>query len=371
MTKKNGKIELMRFLFSIGVVLFHVNTGFWEEKMVIRENMTFFLHGYIAVEFFFVVSGFLMARSVSGQVQREGLNPDCRSGSLGDDTLRFLWRKVKGFLPYHLIFSAMALVVYLLWRPANLLQSLILKLPGLFFLQRTGLPGAESIVVVEWYLSSMLLAMAILYPLCKRYGRTFSRLAAPLCGFLILGYLGQTVGGLSGTSTWNVFTYNCNLRAVSELCLGIACYEVCQAIKDVPFSGWQRALCSLIEGGGYLVALCYTCSDAESKYDFYILLLLCVTITLTFSRKGLLGESRLFDNRFCYLLGGVSLPIYMCHAVMKLVVTHWFAGLYVWHRVALMLILSLAVSFAVYFLWNAVVRFRAAHSGGNGASVRK
>ena len=51
-SKRNGKIELMRFVFAIVIACFHLNMGI-------------FSSGMLAVEFFFIVTGYLLAKSLS------------------------------------------------------------------------------------------------------------------------------------------------------------------------------------------------------------------------------------------------------------------------------------------------------------------
>ena len=54
-TQRNGLIELYRFLFALWVVYYH-------SFFVVKTNQ--FNHGYIAVEFFFILSGFYLLRSI-------------------------------------------------------------------------------------------------------------------------------------------------------------------------------------------------------------------------------------------------------------------------------------------------------------------
>ena len=51
--KRNGKIDLLRFLFAVIIVLHHTRYLFGDEHC-------FFHGGSLAVEFFFIVSGYLM-----------------------------------------------------------------------------------------------------------------------------------------------------------------------------------------------------------------------------------------------------------------------------------------------------------------------
>ena len=51
--KRNGKIEFLRFLFSLIIVVHH-------SRMFLGDEISPFLGGSLAVEFFFFVSGYLM-----------------------------------------------------------------------------------------------------------------------------------------------------------------------------------------------------------------------------------------------------------------------------------------------------------------------
>lgn len=70
--QRNGKIELLRFIFCMAVLLFHC------EKYVLGEpslekgyHLSLFCHGSMGVEFFFLVSGFLMAKSISKKIRMQ------------------------------------------------------------------------------------------------------------------------------------------------------------------------------------------------------------------------------------------------------------------------------------------------------------
>ena len=68
MKQRNATIELMRFLFASSIILFHIAGTLWDRKLILFSSeefkLTFFRNGYIGVEFFFLVSGFLMAKSI-------------------------------------------------------------------------------------------------------------------------------------------------------------------------------------------------------------------------------------------------------------------------------------------------------------------
>ena len=71
--ERNGKIELLRFIFALVVALFHLggNEKFGHEMMKT---------GYLAVEYFFIVSGYLLVGSVERLQKAE--NEDIAAASL-------------------------------------------------------------------------------------------------------------------------------------------------------------------------------------------------------------------------------------------------------------------------------------------------
>ena len=64
--KRNGKIELLRFIASVYVLMFHIDKYVLKLppfKFSNEISLAFFPHGSVGVEFFFLVSGYLMART--------------------------------------------------------------------------------------------------------------------------------------------------------------------------------------------------------------------------------------------------------------------------------------------------------------------
>ena len=60
--RKNGKIELIRFIFTMFIVFYHCQRHYLK-GVLYAGHFTFFARGYIGVEFFFLVTGFFMART--------------------------------------------------------------------------------------------------------------------------------------------------------------------------------------------------------------------------------------------------------------------------------------------------------------------
>lgn len=163
---RNHSVEALRFFFMLVICCWHN-----------YANSGVFRHGYLAVEFFFILSGYLLYKSFSKQ----------HSPSTIDYTLK----KIKRFAPEYLIvvvflyMRQLVLPYFLGKRDFNV--TLMLKMfPEIVFLQDSGLYyGGMNYPL--WYLSILLVGGGLLYALLKYDQRLALNIVFPwLC---LLGYV--------------------------------------------------------------------------------------------------------------------------------------------------------------------------------------
>lgn len=341
MTRRNGKIELMRFVFALCILLGHINLKVWENAKTFGP-VSLARRGYLGVEFFFLVAGFLLAKTVARQ------NEAGAAESVGQDTAWFLWRKIRGLLPYHLIVCALAAISLALRAPAHMPDTLLLRLPGVLFLQNTGMLGnTNPLIAMEWYLSAMLIAMAILYPLARKWYRTTTRYLAPLLAVLLLGWMIHETGYISGTREYLGFWFKSNWRAIAEIALGMSCYEVSQTLSRRTWTRIQRVWITVIELSCYALTLGYMFSEMGSEYELLILLLLTVAVTLSFSDMGILTCAP-FDNGVCYYLGSITLPLYLVQEICWTAVQYWLGDMRPRNQAVLIFASSILLAVLLY-----------------------
>ena len=209
-------------------------------------------------------------------------------------------------MPYHLIACSFAVVFALIRalsgdRGTDVLMD---KIPSLFLLQTFQFSGSSrSFLGAEWYISTMLLVLFVLFPFAIKLKNTFMGIIAPVAGLSLLSYNALNHAVLIGTSH--------NIRGFQDICLGVGCYYAWTLFKNYELSKKQKIAVTLIETLCYAVVIVYCFSTANEKYQIYTALLLCVAVTLTFSGKGLVGESNIFDKELVYRLGKWSIPIYL------------------------------------------------------------
>ena len=152
--------------------------------------------------------------------------------------------------------------------------------------------------------------MLIIYPILKKNYIMFVRVIAPIISIFAIGWLYQNASMLGGVSVWYSVVYRGFIRGFAEICLGTVCFEISQNIQKRKFNNIQKTLFGLFELIVWISAFTLIMFTVPKTYQFYILILLALGITLTFS--GVSFGNRIFNNKFFYFLGKISLPLYLC-----------------------------------------------------------
>lgn len=295
----------MRFVFCVVIIVYHGrNLGGTPEIALFADA------GHIGVEFFFMVSGFLMAKSAA---RRETAGCD----RLGQETVLFLWNKIRPILFFYLtaaVFSYGQIALENGFTLRETIHNLMLGVWDLLLLRASGI-GTFGLVGGTWYLSAMYLAMLILYPMLRVWKERFVHIIAPLIGIFGLGYLSRTYGHLNQyVNNWDLL-YSGMIRALAEISLGCVCYVVCQRIRSVRVTPLSRVLITLVQIAGYGGVIWYTTELPVKQFDFVMVLWLAVCVTLSFSGQGI-GAS-LFSGSLFPWLGKMSMVIYLNHMWVK------------------------------------------------------
>ena len=331
--KKNGKIEFLRFYFAIMVVFQHS----WH---FLGFEISPFPGGSFAVEFFFLVSGYLMMCTVMRREQQPDSEP------IGKETLHFILKKASVIFPEALVawFIAFAITAFSKgWGVGTAIHQFLLYFWELIFLSMTGL-GKMGINTAVWYISAMLIWMMVLYPLLRKHRDIMVHIVLPLSSLFVLGFLFRKFPNPRDPSKWIGLCYKGLLRAYAELSIGILLYYPIHFLQSLSFRPLGRWLITLVENGIYLLIFVFMAVAGAGDYDYFLIMLLSVAITLTFSDAGM--DGKLFRNRLSYALGRFSIPIYLSHLFYA-----YYINLYVSveHSIGMRLAVYFAVSFATAF----------------------
>lgn len=297
--KRNTEVELLRFFMVLVVVFFH------RYEPIIQR-------GYLAVEFFFILTGYLTAATISKKIN-ESFSHAWQ--------IHFLKKKIQSFYPelivacgigclYSLCSCCIGKRSFLEFLGhtcfANILQNL-------FFLRMTGLAGLGGSCAPAWYLSSMIIALIILVPIIRHSISPLIRLLISLC---LYGFIIHNLDGLEKESyaDWVVFTYTGNLRAVAGILLGSVAYDVSSHVSKINFNFIHRLgfSCLVVLSLCLFVIICFCRSgslDGVSVCTHFVIITACFSQQTLF--KSLLNHDRMYS--VCCTLGKFSLPLYLGH----------------------------------------------------------
>ncbi len=291
---RNGYIDVVKFFFAILIAEFHLNSGM-------------FLGGRLAVEGFFMITGYLMVRTIE--------NDRYPNDALGVSTVRYISHKYFSLFPILLPSVICASIVYALqWKYtlAEYVDRLPLLLFDIFPLRNAGFAG-NYVVGISWYLSSMFIALSVLYPLCRKFRDTFILIVCPLLAFLNYGILSHFYGSLAvGSSFLNDSILNTGImRAVAGCSLGCVIYEISKHIRCKRVTAVGRALFTVAEIAGFVFFIYAMNAHVKSAYDY--LLAFLIFGLLIIGINGLSFTSYLWIPKYTKPLGIMSTLIVLNH----------------------------------------------------------
>ena len=302
-TKRNGEIDLLRFLCAAVIVIHHFNELFPSDLMV---------HGYTFVKFFFMVSGYLMVCSAEklGDLSRD-------PGAIASATWSFILKKIGSFYPYYIAAILTQIILFYVILDYQgilaILKILTESVPALTltfygFNTHTALYTSGS-----WYLSVMVIALFVLFPLVLRYRDLGTKVILPLLSIFILGYMNYSFGTVSTQTAWGGICAAALLQGMGQISLGASLRPLVKHLQSSP--RWLamtkdlavNLVITVLKIACYFVAFYH--AQCGTYQDIHVLLLLAVGLLLSFSGGGFVIPA----CRVTRYLGRISLPVYLFH----------------------------------------------------------
>lgn len=342
MVKRNNLVEFARFLFSVLVIGYHVQMSFSGNGIDLFEN------GALAVEFFFLISGYFLARSIEKINAKE-------NGNIALDSCRFMGNKVKGVLPVHLTAIVLMIIVLLACDLSNA-GSLILKgLPSIFLVQEAIIWNeayANALIVPEWYLSAMLLCMLIMVPIALLLRKKIKGIFVVPVLLGVLGVIAVIYGLCTNWAFTTTFVYD--LRAWGELCVGMCAYHLSVEIAKKEFTKPTAIVLKIIEISGYSVPVILGVVPMSAGLQPVGMVVAVIgvfaAISITFAGKGVAITNAKVNAAFGYL-GGLSLAMYLFHPVIISLLDYAYTGVENWAKY----LIVFAATAAVAVIYNLTV----------------
>lgn len=292
MKQQNGNINLLKFLFSISILLLHVGAhyGFYP-----------WTGSWIAVEWFFVFAGYTLTSHIY-RIQSEK--------TFSKDSAKYILKRIGTFYPYFIVacICALILILYSGRYTITSFRRLPELLPDILLLQMFGFDGSMCTwyTGISWFLSALVICLIVFYVILMKYKRTFDRTFAIIIPLFIYGYIDITTGCLWGPSYWMGFCYKGLLRGIAGFCLGAFSYNIGlflkSRVKPNQITKWIVAVMYII-----IFYTMYKWDDSKIYYLFPYLFAFLIAADMT-NENGLVP-----DNTLTRFLGKISMIIYMTH----------------------------------------------------------
>ena len=281
---KNGRVEFLRFIFALGILFFHIHKRFAVDGNISIgiKGIYFFNHGYIGVEFFFLVSGYLLAASAFA---KRAVSTEL----IGTETAQMMWKKIKNVFPYHLFAIILTIIVnaYFLENTVKGRISYVVdSWASVFFLQVFGFDSTW-VNKLTWYLDVWLMVTFIFWYFLRRHYEAFVKIICPLLALFVLGYMAHEYNSLAGIDGWTGHFYKCFLRGMSEMALGCSAYSLTRQLNKIEFTKAGKTILAIVELVCYLLVFGYAVTGVDPKYSFPTLFIMMIGLILTFSNVNL------------------------------------------------------------------------------------
>ncbi len=222
------------------------------------EVVSFLKHGYLAVEFFFVLSGFLLYQSL----ENRRMSPT-----------EYLTSRLKKFYPEY--FFAMIVYIFYLVITAGccdyqLLKNIFLSsISEVFLIQNMGIWGGGNNYPL-WYLSILVWGGFLVYSLLYKYEYIMVHFLIPTFVLGVYTYIFRSYETIEVWETIGVFSAPL-LRGMADIGIGIWVYKIygkCRIILKKRIRELAGFTMAAVSGIGIAI-----CMIADGTYDMYVLLL--------------------------------------------------------------------------------------------------
>lgn len=302
MKERNAFISFLKFAFSLIIVVFHCHLLFRKTGVFLFSK-----RGYLAVEFFFIVSGFYFMQGVE---KNEKSKKNIYLLNFENTIKRF-----KRFVPITLISGFFICLIAFVFKSIKI-SNLFLSLYNSLLVGIVGI--GYNLNVPIWYLSAIILIMFLLYPIIRNNKQRYIYYIAPLIVLFGLGYMYKKYPSLDLSSyLWNNLFYSGLLRCLVDINIGILVYELIKyfnkrmkKIKEKKRKKRIRIGLQIIEIILYLFIFAYMLfAGYKNKNDYFLLICILCATTITLSEQTYI--KKIFSHKFVYYLEKLSLYIYI------------------------------------------------------------
>lgn len=307
MKDRYGKISIMKFCFAVMIILLHIGNQFKIDPFKYK-----FSSGSIAVDFFFIVSGFFFCKKYINYKIKD---------SIGEDTFNFLISKIKRFLIYFIILLLLGIpfaMICLKFSFTDLISSFY-KL--LYIPHKIG--KSSGIFGITWYIIAMVISEVIMFPLLIKYKKDFVYTISPIIILILGSYLLVRFGHFANPWGFGNIFYRGLIRGIFEINLGVYLYLISEKFNKVKLTKLSKVLLLLFEIFGYAsIFILVNLKNAHRRFDALMIIIISVCILLSTNKN--LYLYKFSNNKVFSYLEKLSLPMYIYQFIIIEVLIYVF-----------------------------------------------
>ena len=205
---RDYRIEILRFLATIGIAFFHF-------EWIYIGHPVYLQHFYLFVEFFFVLSGFFLAKNVKKYSAEDNWAP-----------LRYVWKEIRKLWPPYIVAFIFSLFVYYKVNGIDDIESIVniiwrSKWEAIF-LQLSGIdPTAPVINGVTAYIPAMLVSSLLIVYLYQHHYKITVNILCVIIPIFIYSHILNNYGNLSQWMAYEKWTTVGILRGFAGMLIGV------------------------------------------------------------------------------------------------------------------------------------------------------
>lgn len=298
MNTKNNSIVLWRIIFGYLIMIFH-----FDNKYAISQHFGLALGWYIGVEFFFIVSGYLLYANLDVLAEKY------RSGPA------YLWYRYRKIYPCYLVSFILCFVFLFLTEKDFSIFNMIKALSNHFFevfaLQGIGLDERWTYINnTGWFISILFICDFLIYHCLVKWRDTFVNFVAPIIIIVSFSFLYRNMHGIGGAVQTTGFYENWALmRGLADMCLGILAVRFNSVLAGVK----NRKALKTAGILGFLFVIGCSMKYGNSTSDFLYALILTASVAIGF----LPSDSRIYEKKWILSWSGLTLYLYLLHDVFR------------------------------------------------------
>ncbi len=331
--KENYFIDFLRFIFSICIVIYH------GRQFALDESNAFLLSGNLGVDFYFIVTGFLMMNTISKTSEAK----------LFKNFFSFIYRKIKKIVPGMIVACVIGAV--LVYKKYVFLDFIWVFSQMLTELLQLGLFGFTYFINCSWwYISVMIFVLLILYPLANKYREKYCYFIAPIIIFITLFFVYYKNININSPLALSTPLINGFYKGLIFIPLGNIAFVITKIINKYKDKIKKSLICilSILEIAIYVILLLNL--HFQFMFNSSFAYLLTLNVALTFS--GITYTSKIFKNDFWRKLGKYGFYLYLCNTSVRVFFLNKYAVGEVSYPVLLFkfLFLTCIIGFIIYCL---------------------